>query len=283
MGRKGSSRSERTPVSEEESSESTTYPPPEPADEPPPFQISLVMWDFGQCDGNKCSGRKLARLGYVTPLPLSQGCRGIVLSPLGDRTVSPEDRLIVERQGVGVVDCSWNQIDKVPLEKVRAKNLRLLPFLMAANPVNFGHPFKLSCVEAIAATLLITGFEKEADELLSKFKWGSTFHEMNRTLFDQYAACSTGVEVIAVQTRHLEALEAEQAERQVRRQHKDNHNHQPADSPPVPPTTFDNSPSTKNKGQTAGSRSEEEEEEEDEDEEPLEPNLNHQLRQLRTE
>ena len=32
------------------------------------FPIDLGMWDFNQCDPKKCSGRKLARLGFVKTL-----------------------------------------------------------------------------------------------------------------------------------------------------------------------------------------------------------------------
>ena len=58
--------------------------------------------------------------------------------------------------------------------------------MTAVNPVNYGKAYKLSCVEAIAATLFLGGFYDETDFVLSHFKWGKSFLDVNKELFDNY-------------------------------------------------------------------------------------------------
>lgn len=48
-----------------------------------------------------------------------------ISSPLGSRSISPEDRSIVADFGVCVVDCSWAQLDAVPFAKMKANHERL--------------------------------------------------------------------------------------------------------------------------------------------------------------
>lgn len=95
---------------------------------------------------------------------------------------------------------------------MKGPHLRLLPYLVAANPVNYGKPYKLTCVEAIAACLKMIG-NSNADLYLSKFKWGKNFLTLNERLFDEYENCENSARLVQAQNNILQRIEKEDAER----------------------------------------------------------------------
>ncbi|KZV65705.1 DUF367-domain-containing protein [Peniophora sp. CONT] len=180
------------------------------------------MWDFDHCDPRRCSGKKLSRLGLIDELRVGQRFRGIVLSPKGKQVVSMADREIVETAGLAVVECSWARLEEVPFGKIASPHERLLPYLIATNQTNYGKPWRLNCVEALAAAFYLTGFDKYAERLLSGFGWGAAFWPVNKHLIEQYRTCKTAEEVTAKQEEILKGLEADyEASRRERDEHPD--------------------------------------------------------------
>ncbi|KAI8469227.1 MAG: hypothetical protein J3K34DRAFT_454232 [Monoraphidium minutum] len=168
----------------------------------------LAMWDLGQCDKKRCTGTRLVRQGFVQELRLGQTFPGVILSPNGARVVSRQDAPLMAAKGLAVVDCSWNRLDDVPFARIKGVAPRLLPFLVAANPVNYGRPCKLSCAEALAAACCICGFREAAEQIMGRFKWGHSFFSTNADLLERYAECDSAAEVIAVQNAWLEEVTA---------------------------------------------------------------------------
>lgn len=85
--------------------------------------------------------------------------------------------------------------------------------MVAANPVNYGKPWRLNCVEALAACFAIVGHLEWAAEVLSHFSWGHAFLEINEELFELYSQCTDSDSVQAAQQQWLDELEKEVEER----------------------------------------------------------------------
>jgi pre-rRNA-processing protein TSR3 len=129
-----------------------------------------------------------------------------VLNPFSEIAFSPADRERVEKFGLVGLDCSWEHAEKVLQKHVRGTS-RCLPVLVAGNPVNFGKPTKLTTAEALAAALFIAGFEEQASELLSVFKWGHTFFEINHERLESYAKAKNSSEIIELQEHFISRTE----------------------------------------------------------------------------
>jgi len=120
--------------------------------------LPLYLYHANQCDPKKCTGRKLLKFGLVQrKKPSELPYRSILLNPFSERALAPDDACT----GISALDCSWADAELV-FGKLRRMKQRSLPYLVAANPVNFGKPFKLTTVEAFAAALYILGEDEQA-------------------------------------------------------------------------------------------------------------------------
>ena len=167
--------------------------------------MKVSVYHAEQCDPKKCTTVKLQRQGKIKVVTkLTMLPRGaIVLDPFSPKSVSYEDREIVEKNGIVGLDCSWNRIQKSSIMFKGKKYHRSLPFLVAANPVNYGKPCKLSTAEAIAATFYIVGLKDNAVEIMSQFKWGPHFLKLNHELLEEYSSAKTSAEVVKIQNRFI--------------------------------------------------------------------------------
>lgn len=161
--------------------------------------LPLYLYHANQCDPKRCTGSKLLRFGLVkrrSPTELPR--RSILLNPFAEQALAPDDRCT----GISALDASWAHAEEV-FAQLRAMKQRALPYLVAANPVNFGRPFKLTTAEAFAAALYILGEREQSFLVLGKFKWGHTFFELNRPLLEAYSNAKDSSEVIAIQGEYL--------------------------------------------------------------------------------
>jgi len=165
-----------------------------------PADPTLHVRYEGDDDPEKCTARKLARFDLAS---LHRSDRntpyGVVLNPHAERALSPAD---ADRGRLVALDCSWESAGEARFSLPGEH--RALPYLVAANPVNFGRPLRLTTVEALAAALAIFGRRERAETVLSKFTWGHTFLELNDEPLRRYAACEDSAGVVAVQQEYLD-------------------------------------------------------------------------------
>ena len=156
-------------------------------------------------DPKKCSAKKLHRFGFAK---LEKNLKkipkhAILLSPFAEKSLSREDLPIAEEVGILAIDCSWKNAEERFQEFSKSYISRALPFVVAVNPVNYGKPFKLTTLEAFAASLYIIGETEQAHEILKIYNWGPHFLEFNRNPLEEYRKAKNSTEVIEAMKHYI--------------------------------------------------------------------------------
>ena len=150
-------------------------------------------------------------MGLATDVPriklLPRGA--LLLDPFAQKALSAEDVPVAQVRGIVVLDCSWHTAEDTfaAARRVAALECRALPFLLAANPVNYGRAMRLSSLEAAEAALFILGEPGHAARLARAHDWGHTFLELNREPLEDYASARTSAEVVRLQSLYVAATE----------------------------------------------------------------------------
>ena len=169
--------------------------------------MQLYAYDAGQCDPKKCTARKLARAGLIKSVKVMRKIpyNTILLAPIAEQALSPADKK--SASSITVFDCSWSKIATFEdtLRKLKRKK-RALPYLIAANPTNYGKPFVLSSAEALAAALFIIGEHEQSQFILRGFKWGDEFLRLNADRLLAYSRAKDSKEVVEMQKRFMDNL-----------------------------------------------------------------------------
>jgi pre-rRNA-processing protein TSR3 len=126
----------------------------------------------------------------------------IVLNPTVMEPLLPADRENIRSDGIVAIDCSWKRFDEIFNKSLKGLNKRL-PILIAGNPVNYGKKEKLSSAEALAAALYITGYKEYSKKLLSNFRWGKTFFDLNLELLEEYSRVTEVKEIEEIEMSYF--------------------------------------------------------------------------------
>ena len=167
--------------------------------------VKLVVYHTADDDPKKCTAKKMKRFGYAQiEHSLSRIPReAIVLNPFAKKSLSPEDRSCALSHGIVAVDCSWKHVDTVFEQMKKHRVSRALPFVVAANPVNYGKPFKLTTLEAFTVAVYILGFKEQAVKLTSLYKWSPHFLTLNHDPLEDYAQAKTSKDVVEIMRHYV--------------------------------------------------------------------------------
>ena len=167
--------------------------------------IPVHVYHAAQDDPKKNTALRLQKHGKATLFDDVKRApkHSVLLNPFAKKALSREDLDDMRRHGLLALDCSWAQAEEAFPVLLGSTRSRALPFLVAANPVNYGKPFVLSTAEAIGAALYIVGQERQARDVLSALPFGEMFLTVNKNPLEDYARCETSAQVVEAQMAYL--------------------------------------------------------------------------------
>ncbi len=167
--------------------------------------IRLIIYHANEDDPKKCSAKKMNKFNFanltsnIKKIPKNT----ILLNPFAEKSLSQEDALIAEKNGIVAIDCSWKNAEN-SFEYLDKRNYsRALPYLIAVNPINYGKILKLTTLEAFAAALYILDDVDRAKKILNIYKWGPQFIELNKEPLEDYRKAKNSREIIEYMNQYF--------------------------------------------------------------------------------
>jgi len=128
--------------------------------------------------------------------------RGILLNPHAGQLQGPEDNRLLNQGGsIVALDCSWKAIESA-LDKVSRHSMlegRTLPVLLAANPVSWGKPGRLTTAEALCASVIISGRWEQGRRIIAPFPFGGEFLSLNASPLEAYCNARSNADLADMQ------------------------------------------------------------------------------------
>ena len=167
--------------------------------------MKLIVYHANEDDPKKCSARKLAKFGYAKlETNIKKTPRNtVLLNPFAEKSLSKGDLENANKNGILAVDCSWKNAEKSFDYLDKKNHSRALPFVVAANPVNYGKPLKLTTLEAFAAAAYILDDIETTEKILSLYKWGPYFLVLNKEPLEEYRKAKNSSEIIKIMKQFI--------------------------------------------------------------------------------
>ncbi len=160
--------------------------------------MKIFVYMLEKDDPKKCTAAKLVRFNLaerVRRIPYNS----TLLDPYAESVLSKEEEPIIT-----ALDCSWNNTS-IFKQKLSPKRRRL-PLLFAGNPINYAKPYLLSTAEALSAASIILGYKDIAHIIMSKFKWGNTFLDLNNELLNEYAKAKNSKDILRIEQEYISII-----------------------------------------------------------------------------